>query len=130
MSTIRKEYATVGFQWELLALIVDSWSRKNFGVDVRRELGDERLRRVLDDDYCRKIVRAFRNHWITPKVIDIDRQERVAGILAALDELVEEAFDESEDLRELFKSKCLAVGCDLDGSAAMETAPPVRSAVS
>jgi hypothetical protein len=128
MSAIRKEYATVGFQWELLALIVDSWSRQNFGVDVRRELGDERLRKVLDDDYCRGVAKAFRNHWITPKVIDIDRQERVAGVLAALDELVEETFNESEGLHELFKSKCRAAGCDLDEAVAMEAAPPARRA--
>ena len=126
MSAQKNEYPIIGFQWELLALIVGMWGKERFGIDVRKQLGQEGLLSVLDDDFCRVVSRRFRQYWIKPTVVDPDRQERVARLLVEIDEMVEELFRESEELRQEFQRRCAKAGCAL---VEPEAGEPPASAV-
>jgi hypothetical protein len=117
----RKDYAILGFQWEVLAMIVSMWSKANLGVDIREELGDEALKTVLDDDFCRLVALRFRQHWSMPKVVDPDRQERFAKLLVEIDDMVEEAFMENAELHEQLQRRCQEEGYDLDDMAAAQS---------
>ena len=125
MSSSNTEYPIIGFQWELLAMVAAMWGKERFGVDVEQQLGRDGLRSVLDDDFCRVVARRFRQHWIKPNVIDPDRQERVARLLVEVDEMVEELFRGSDELRQEFQRRCAKAGCDLENP---ETAIPPASA--
>ena len=114
MSEPKNEYALIGFQWEVLALIVGMWAKERYGVDLEQRLGQNGLKTLVDDDFCRLVARRFRQHWIKPKVPDPDRQERVAALLVQVDEMVEELFKESSELQDEFQRKCEAAGCDLE----------------
>lgn len=114
MSEPKNEYAIIGFQWELLALVMGMWGKERFGIDVEKRLGRDGLKSVIDDEFCRIVARRFRQHWIKPAVIDPDRQERVARLLVEVDEMVEELFRDSEDLRREFQRRCAKAGCRLE----------------
>ena len=114
MSEPKNEYALIGFQWEVLALIVGMWAKERYGVDLEQRLGQNGLKTLVDDDFCRLVARRFRQHWIKPNVPDPDRQERVAALLVQVDEMVEELFKESSELQDEFQRKCEAAGCDLE----------------
>ncbi len=114
MSSSKTEYPIIGFQWELLALIVGMWGKEQFGIDLEKQLGQDGLETVLDDDFCRVVARRFRQYWIKPAVVDPERQERVARLLVEVDEMVEELFRNSEELREELQRRCARAGCRLD----------------
>lgn len=114
MSAPKNDYPVIGFQWELLALITNMWTRQAFGVDVQDTLGRDSLKNVIDDDFCRAVAEKFHQHWLAPKDVDPDRQERIARVLVEIDQMVEELFEENEELRQKFKQKCKQAGCDLD----------------
>ena len=118
MRPSRTEFPIIGFQRELLALIVGMWGKERFGVDVEKQLGHEALETVLDDEFCRIVARRFRQYWIKPSVVDPDRQERVAKLLVEVDEMVEELFRDSDELQREFQNRCEKAGCQLDESGA------------
>ncbi|MDJ0892553.1 MAG: hypothetical protein QNK18_15350 [Gammaproteobacteria bacterium] len=117
MSTPKKEYPIIGFQWELLALIVGMWGKERFGIDVEKQLGRDGLEAVLDDEFCRVVARRFRQYWIKPAAVDPERQERVARLLVVVDEMVEELFRDSDDLQQEFRRRCAEAGCQLQDPA-------------
>ncbi len=125
MSSSNTEYPIIGFQWELLALVVGMWGKERFGIDVEKQLGRDGLKAVLDDEFCRVVARRFRQYWIKPASVDPDRQERVARLLVEVDEMVEELFRNSDELRQEFQSRCARAGCPLDEP---QTAAPPASA--
>lgn len=125
MSSSNTEYPIIGFQWELLALVVGMWGKERFGIDLEKQLGRDGLKTVLDDEFCRVVARRFRQYWIKPAVVDPDRQERVARLLVEVDEMVEELFRDSDELRREFQRRCANAGCHFDKP---ETATPPASA--
>ena len=64
MSAPQNQYPVIGFQWELLAIVVNMWTRQELGVDVLDTAGREKLKTVLDDDFCLQVVRKFEEVWI------------------------------------------------------------------
>ena len=125
MSAPRNEYPIIGFQWELLALVVGMWGKERFGIDVQKRLGREGLQSVLDEDFCRMVARRFRQYWIKPADVDPDRQERVARLLVEIDEMVEELFRENNELRLEFQRRCAKAGCALEEAGSGE--PPASA---
>ena len=128
MSGTKKEYAIIGFQRELLTMIVNTWCKKTLGIDVQDMLGEEELRAVLDDKFCKEVGLKFRQHWTSPTTADADRKEKFAKLLVEIDEMVEEAFTQSEDLHERFKERCREAGYDLDDLVAQEYPPLAQGA--
>lgn len=126
MTASNVEYPIIGFQWELLAMVVAMWGKQRFGVDVEQQLGQDGLRAVLDDDFCRVVARRFRQHWIKPSVVDPDRQERVARLLVEVDEMVEELFAANDELQQEFQRRCARAGLSLNPPDA--STPPVSAA--
>lgn len=114
MSAPQNQYPVIGFQWELLAIVVNMWTKQELGVDVLDTAGREKLKTVLDDEFCLQVVGKFEEIWTKPKVVDPDRQERLARILVELDEMVEEVFQGSEELRETFRRRCAEAGVSLE----------------
>jgi len=106
------DYPVIGFQWQLLALVANMWTKERFGVDVERRLGEDRLRTVIDDEFCRTVAEEFRRYWT--RTDDPDRRERVTRTLVEIDEMVAELFEENDALRRRFAQKCRRAGIDLD----------------
>ena len=125
MSIKKNEYPIIGFQWELLALIVGMWGREKFGVDLTKQLTPEEIESVLDEDFCRMVARRFRQHWIKPTIVDPNRQERVARLLVEIDEMVEEMFRETDELHRELQRRCAMAGCYLEEPGTSE--PPASA---